>query len=200
MVKNSDKPRGRPRCFSECEVLDRAVKVFWAKGYDGATIDDLVAAMGIGRPSLYATFGDKEALFSRALARYSEIMGIKAKAALESDPDIHVMYRNFLRQAVERGTGEDSPHGCMMGCVAPLVNDPRIRDVVVDSLERSTQGLEDRLAEAVRSGQLPVDFAVKSRARQTVDAVLALSLRARVGATRDELNREADEWATVLLS
>jgi AcrR family transcriptional regulator len=59
MIQNTRKKRGRPRSFDEEEALERAVQVFWAKGYDGATIDHLVAGMGVVRPSLYATFGDK---------------------------------------------------------------------------------------------------------------------------------------------
>ena len=59
MVPNKSKPRGRPRSFNETGALEKATQVFWSKGYDGVTIDDLVAGMGVGRPSLYAIFGDK---------------------------------------------------------------------------------------------------------------------------------------------
>ena len=67
MVQNAAMPRGRPRSFDETEALERAIQVFWSKGYDGVTIDDLVAGMGVGRPSLYAVFGDKRTIFLRAL-------------------------------------------------------------------------------------------------------------------------------------
>ena len=67
MIQNTARPVGRPRSFDETGALEKATQVFWAKGYDGVTIDDLVAGMGVGRPSLYAVFGDKRAIFLRAL-------------------------------------------------------------------------------------------------------------------------------------
>ena len=67
MVKNAARPRGRPRNFDETGALEKATQVFWSKGYDGVTIDDLVDGMGVGRPSLYAVFGDKRAIFLRVL-------------------------------------------------------------------------------------------------------------------------------------
>ena len=67
MIQNTARPRGRPRSFDETGALEKATQVFWSKGYDGVTIDDLVAGMGVGRPSLYAVFGDKRAIFLRVL-------------------------------------------------------------------------------------------------------------------------------------
>ena len=67
MIQNTARPRGRPRSFDETGALEKATQVFWSKGYDGVTIDDLVEGMGVGRPSLYAVFGDKRAIFLRVL-------------------------------------------------------------------------------------------------------------------------------------
>ena len=75
MFQNTAKPRGRPRSFDESDALKKATQVFWSKGYDGVTIDDLVAGMGVGRPSLYAVFGDKRAIFLRVLKAYAEREG-----------------------------------------------------------------------------------------------------------------------------
>ena len=75
MVQNAARPRGRPRSFDESDALEKATQVFWSKGYDGVTIDDLVAGMGVGRPSLYAVFGDKRTLFLRVLKAYAETEG-----------------------------------------------------------------------------------------------------------------------------
>ena len=84
MVQNAAKPRGRPRSFDETDALERATQVYWSKGYDGVTIDDLVAGMGVGRPSLYAIFGDKRTLFLRVLKDYAEKKGARAAKALLS--------------------------------------------------------------------------------------------------------------------
>src|SRR5260370_559314 len=72
MSQEMPRPRGRPRSFDEREALEKAIQVFWAKGYDAVTVDNLVAVMGVPRPSLYAVFGDKAALFMRSLRAYAE--------------------------------------------------------------------------------------------------------------------------------
>jgi AcrR family transcriptional regulator len=75
MIHNAARPRGRPRNFDEGDALKKATLVFRAKGYDGVTIDDLVAGMGVGRPSLYSVFGDKRTIFLRALRAYADAKG-----------------------------------------------------------------------------------------------------------------------------
>jgi len=84
MIQKATRPRGRPRGFDELQALEKATQVFWSKGYDGATIDDLVGGMGVGRPSLYAVFGDKRTLFLRVLRAYAEKKGARAAKALLS--------------------------------------------------------------------------------------------------------------------
>src|SRR3954464_13164143 len=106
MIQNDPKPRGRPRGFDEREALERATQVFWSKGYDGVTIDDLVAGMGVGRPSLYSVFGDKRTLFLRALRAYAEKKGAGAARALFSPPNLRDSLAGFLRHAVEAATEE----------------------------------------------------------------------------------------------
>src|SRR6185437_1637331 len=101
MIQNNIKPRGRPRSFDEKGALEKAVQVFWSKGYDGVTIDDLVAGMGVGRPSLYAVFGDKRTIFLRALRAYAEAKGARAAKALFSPPALRDSLAGFLRHAVE---------------------------------------------------------------------------------------------------
>src|ERR1700751_3936760 len=104
MIPNATKPRGRPRSFDELEALEKATKVFWSKGYDGVTIDDLVAGMGVGRPSLYAVFGDKRTLFLRVLRAYAERKGALAAKALLSPGMLRDSLAAFLRLTVETAT------------------------------------------------------------------------------------------------
>src|SRR5580698_1865385 len=108
MIQNATKPRGRPRSFDEMEALGKATQVFWSKGYDGVTIDDLVAGMGVGRPSLYAVFGDKRTLFLRVLRAYAETKGARVAKALFSPPTLRDSLVSFLRHAVEAATEEGS--------------------------------------------------------------------------------------------
>src|SRR5580658_5354243 len=127
MIQNTARPRGRPRSFDETGALEKATQVFWSKGYDGVTIDDLVAAMGVGRPSLYAVFGDKRTLFLRVLRAYAEKKGAGAAKALLSPQTLRASLAGFLRHAVESATEEGSAVGCLVLCVAPLVDDAEVR-------------------------------------------------------------------------
>src|ERR1700761_8250674 len=123
MFHNDAKPRGRPRSFDEGDALEKAIQVFWSKGYDGVTIDDLVAGMGVGRPSLYAVFGDKRAIFLRVLKAYAEKKGALAAKALLSPQRLRESIAGFLRYAVESATEKGSARGCLLLCVAPLMDD-----------------------------------------------------------------------------
>src|SRR5271168_1495688 len=134
MVQNAPKPRGRPRSFDETEALERATQVYWSKGYDGVTIDDLVAGMGVGRPSLYSVFGDKRTLFLRVLRAYAEKKGARAAKALFSPPTLRDSLAGFLRNAVETATEEGSAPGCLLVCVAPLVGDAEVRQFLQDAV------------------------------------------------------------------
>src|SRR5277367_5688175 len=127
MFQNTAGPRGRPRSFDEDDALRKATQVFWSKGYDGVTIDDLVAGMGVGRPSLYAVFGDKRAIFLRVLKAYAEAKGARAAKALLTPKAIRDSIAGFLKFAVESATEKGSARGCLLICVAPLVDDAEVR-------------------------------------------------------------------------
>ena len=111
MVQNGPKPRGRPRSFDERQALEKATQVFWSKGYDGVTIDDLVAGMGVGRPSLYAVFGDKRTIFLRVLRAYAEAKGALAAKALLAPQSLRDLLARFLKHAVESATEKGSARG-----------------------------------------------------------------------------------------
>ena len=127
MIQKPAKPRGRPRSFDETGALEKATQVFWSKGYDGVTIDDLVAGMGVGRPSLYAVFGDKRAIFLRVLKAYAERKGALAAKALLTPKGLRDSIVAFLRYNVESATERGSARGCLLICVAPLVDDAEVQ-------------------------------------------------------------------------
>src|SRR6201996_4241012 len=104
MIQKTVRPRGRPRSFDETWALEKATQVFWSKGYDGVTSDDLVAGMGVGRPSLYAVFGDKRTIFLRALKAYAERKGALAAKALLSPTTLRDSLAGFLRFNVTSAT------------------------------------------------------------------------------------------------
>src|SRR3954452_23728654 len=112
MPSTTPVPAGRPRAFDIDKALDRAVLVFWSKGFEGASLDDLTEAMGISRPSLYRAFGSKEDLFRQALARYTEdLVSYFARALTE--PTSGAVATAVLRGVVEAATTPGRPAGCL---------------------------------------------------------------------------------------
>src|SRR5215469_12846659 len=112
-TKKISRPRGRPRSFDVEKALDRALEVFWRKGYEGATLSDLTGAMGINRPSLYAAFGNKEALFRKALDRYIEGPAQYVAAALERRTAREVALA-LLEGLIQLLTDPHYPGGCLI--------------------------------------------------------------------------------------
>src|SRR5262245_30757068 len=104
---------GRPREFNEEEALDRALEVFWRRGYEGATLPELTAAMGINRPSLYAAFGNKETLFRKALARYVAGPAGYVKVAMDQ-PTARAAVERLFAGSVAALTDPRNPGGCLV--------------------------------------------------------------------------------------
>ena len=199
MVQNGPKPRGRPRSFDETEALERAIQVYWSKGYDGVTIDDLVAGMGVGRPSLYSVFGDKRALFLRVLKAYAEKKGALAAKALLSPQALRNSLIRFLKHAVESATEKGSARGCLLLCVAPLVDDPEVRQFLQNAAAGATALVEGRFRDAISAGEIPSDFPVAVRASQLTDFARGLTMRAQIGTPRKTLLKDAEEAADLVL-
>ena len=103
---------GRPRSFETGKALDAAMKVFWCKGYEGASLSDLTRAMGINRPSLYAAFGDKESLFRKVLDRYDSGPAAYVREAL-NQPTARAVVERLMEGAAELGTASSNPRECL---------------------------------------------------------------------------------------
>src|ERR1700752_1532418 len=155
MIQNAARPRGRPRSFDETGALEKAIQVFWSKGYDGVTIDDLVEGMGVGRPSLYAVFGDKRAIFLRALKAYAERKGAAAAKALLSPQTLRDSITGFLKFAVESATERGAARGCLIVCVAPLVNDAEVQRFLQSTVAGGAALVERRFRDGIRAGDIP---------------------------------------------
>jgi AcrR family transcriptional regulator len=199
MFQNEARPRGRPRSFDESDALKRATQVFWSKGYDGVTIDDLVAGMGVGRPSLYAVFGDKRAIFLRVLKAYAEAKGAHAAKALFSPTTLRDSLVGFLRHAVESATEKGSARGCLLICIAPLVDDDEVRKFLQKALVGGAALVEGRFRDAITAGEIASDFPVAERAIQATDFARGLTMRALIGTPRKTLLKDADEAADLVL-
>ena len=199
MIQNSSKPPGRPRSFDEAEALEKATQVFWSKGYDGVTIDDLVAGMGVGRPSLYAVFGDKRTLFLRVLRAYAERKGASAAKALFSPQSLRDSIAGFLRYSVESATEKGSAPGCLIVCVAPVVDDAEVRQFLKDAASAGVALVERRFRDGISAGEIPSDFPVAVRAVQVTDFARGLTMRAQIGTPRRTLLKDAEEAADLVL-
>jgi AcrR family transcriptional regulator len=173
--------------------------VFRSKGYDGVTIDDLVAGMGVGRPSLYSVFGDKRAIFLRVLRAYAEKKGTLAAKALLSPGTLRDSLTGFLRQAVEIATEKGSAPGCLLVCVAPLVNDAEVRQFLQNAAAQGVALVERRFRDAISAGEIPPDFPVAVRASQLIDFARGLTMRAQIGTPRKALLTDAEEAAELVL-
>ena len=199
MVQNTAKPRGRPRSFDEAEALEKATQVYWSKGYDGVTIDDLVAGMGVGRPSLYAIFGDKRTLFLRVLKDYAAKQGALFAKALLSPQTLRDSLARFLKHAVETATERGCARGCLLVCVAPLVNDAEVRQFLQNAAAAVVALVEGRFRDGITAGEIPSDFPVAVRARQVIDFARGLTMRALMGSPRKTLLYDAEEAADLVL-
>jgi len=199
MFQNAARPRGRPRSFDETGALEKATQVFWSKGYDGVTIDDLVAGMGVGRPSLYAVFGDKRAIFLRVLRAYAERKGASAAKALLSPQGLRDSIAGFLRYAVESATEKGSARGCLMVCVALVVDDAEVRQFLQKAAAGGAALVEGRFRDGITAGEIPSDFPVAVRAIQVTDFARGLTMRALIGTPRKTLLKDAEEAAELVL-
>jgi len=189
-AKISAKIAGRPRSFDKSKALDRAVDVFWRKGYEGASLSDLTKAMGINRPSLYAAFGDKEQLFRKVLDRYAEGPAAYSSAALQ-EPTSRAVVERLLYGTADLLTSPDGPHGCLLvqGALACGNGAECVRQELISRRLTGEAALRRRLNRAKRDGDLPPDAKPASLARYVVTIVQGMSVQAAGGATRGELHR-----------
>jgi AcrR family transcriptional regulator len=198
MVEKS-RQRGRPRSYDPEAALDRAAQLFWAKGYADTSLDELGAAMGMGRPSIYHAFGDKEALFLRALERYRETVGFAPLRAMQAEESVRDGLDAFFGQIVEYTTADRSHLGCLLGGTAAVTDLAGVQAYLKANFEAYQTEIVAYLSAAVRRGQLPSGYPAAQGARRAVNAMLSLSARARLGTPRAQLLADAaDATAQVL--
>ena len=184
---------GRPRAFDKDEALDRALDVFWRKGYEGATLCDLTSAMGINPPSLYGAFGNKEGLFRQALDRYSQISTAYWAQALEAQTARGVA-EALLRGTAKFLTDTCHPKGCLAvhGALACGADAECIRNELAGRRATSLARIKDRLKRAKKDGDLPADADPAALARYLATVIEGMAVQAASGASRKELDRVAD--------
>lgn len=200
MKNKPSRPRGRPRTFDRDEVLDHAITTFLAKGYRGASLDDLTKSMGINRPSLYATFGNKQRLFMEAIDRYAETLGSEPMKALYREQDIENAIAVFFETKIRYFTLRGKPRGCLISNIATEAaeNDGQVRDKLTGMFAENERLIADRLRIAQDQGQLSKNSDPHALARMIVSIALSIATRARVGDSRKELSRTVGDFMAVL--
>lgn len=186
-------PIGRPRGFDADEALERAMRVFWEQGYEGASLTALTSAMGITRTSMYAAFGNKEDLFRKALERYAEGPASYGAQAVR-EATARQVATVFLGGSVRATTHPDSPAGCLGVQGSLAAGDPggNARDVLVAWRNEHTARLRDRFRQAVDEGDLPPGTDPGLLARYLMTVANGIAVQAASGASRDDLQLVAD--------
>lgn len=189
--------RGRPREFCPDAALDRVLEVFWKDGFEGASVQALADAAGVSKPSLYAAWGNKEAIYLAALRRYQALHGTALEAQLEAEPDARRAVHTYLRSMVDAYTERSHPAGCLVaagatGCESDRVPEA-VRDALSEALDASGAMLQRRLDRARQEGQLPEDTDIATLAAYFNTLVLGLSVQARAGASRGALFDVVDQ-------
>ncbi|GAA0268423.1 TetR/AcrR family transcriptional regulator [Alteraurantiacibacter aestuarii] len=184
--------RGRPREFDLDQALAAALRVFWTKGYEGASLTDLTEAMGITRPSLYAAFGNKEALFRQALDLYGEEKLAYVGQALAAETARGVA-NNLLYGAIDTVTGEEC-RGCMgvIASVACQSAEESIRDDVARRTESSRAALVARMRRAIADGDFTVPVDAEAMTRYLLAVLQGMAVQAGAGANRQQLQQVAE--------
>jgi AcrR family transcriptional regulator len=181
---------GRPRAFDPDAALDRAMHVFWAKGYEGASLSNLTRAMQINRPSLYAAFGNKERLFRKVLDRYMDgpvaFFG-KALAAPKARDAVEQIFRGTARMAENPSV----PAGCLLVQGALACGNEAARKEVAARRTAAELALRRRLQRAKREGDLPKSADPAELAHYVMTVVRGMAVQLAGGANRDQLRRVA---------
>jgi AcrR family transcriptional regulator len=181
---------GRPRSFDPDAALDHAMHVFWAKGYEGASLSNLTRAMRINRPSLYAAFGNKEQLFRKVLDRYMDgpvaFFG-KALAAPKARDAVEQIFRGTARMAENPRV----PAGCLLVQGALACGNESARKEVAARRTAAELALRRRLKRAKREGDLPENADPTELAHYVMTVVRGMAVQLAGGANRDQLRRVA---------
>ena len=196
----ADRRRGRPRAFDEADALDAVLERFWTKGFHGTSLDELAAAAGVNRPSLYAAFGDKQSLYLKALEAFGDRMRATAGSALERGESVEESLTNFYNAALDTYLGKgDVPKGCMVltTAVADAPALPEIKAALARVLAEIDGVLVERLSRTTGL-QRRGDPNAGAVAELATGLLINLATRARAGETEQKLRRMAASSASMV--
>jgi TetR/AcrR family transcriptional regulator, copper-responsive repressor len=190
-VENAPRGRGRPRQYDPERALANAAEVFWKHGYAATSLDDLVAATGMNRPSLYAAFGDKRDLYLKTLERYQQRSRAIGQQIIADDPRLRVFLKRFYDAALDIYLAAgDEARGCYSISTAPAqaTTDPAVRDFLAASIGGTDAFISREIVKAIERGEVPSNANAGALAQIATAAMHTIAVRARVGVPRKELS------------
>lgn len=193
MPIETKKLRGRPRVFDMDQALDKALQVFWHRGYEGASLAELTEALGVNKPSLYAAFGNKEELFMKALSKYATGPVAFVRDVINEQTSYTVAKR-FLYEAVDFLTKPSQPKGCMIvqGALSGGESAEMVKKVLIQYRSAYESLLTKRFEQAKQDGDLPSHANPQALAKYLATLHQGMSVQATSGASKDELLSIAD--------
>jgi len=183
------RPRGRPREYDPDDALRRAVEVFWKTGYSATSLDTIAAATGMNRPSLYAAFGDKRALYLKALAHYQSLAATELREIFAGDGPLGETLMRVYEAALRLYLSGGQARGCFAigTATSEAVADSQIRAMLAEGTRRLDRAFEARIKAAQQAGEIPPEADASALASLASATLHTIAIRARAGVSREEL-------------
>lgn len=197
----SPRRRGRPPAYDADAALQRAAEAFWKTGYAGTSLDDLSSATGMNRPSLYGAFGDKRAIYLKAIARYQQAARAAMRQVLDAEQPLRACLRTLYHGALAVYlSGESGPRGCFVvgTALTDASNDAEVRAVLADSVKALDAAFEARLRRAQAAGELRRGADPAALAKLASAVLHTLAVRARAQPDRKTLDALVESALDVL--
>jgi TetR/AcrR family transcriptional regulator, copper-responsive repressor len=193
--------RGRPRAFEPETTLTQAMDVFWKDGFAATSLDDVSAATGLNRPSLYGAFGDKRALYLQAYGQYRKRVNEDFAPLFAARKPLRVKFRRILTAALDLYlSGPDGPRGCftVLSAASDAIADPELHTLVAEAIANTDRAFGRMFADARTAGELPESSDPRRLARIATATLHTLSIRARARIPRAEILPIVDDAVTTI--
>jgi AcrR family transcriptional regulator len=193
-TESPKRDRGRPREFDRSRALDRAMRLFWSRGYDAVSMADLRAELGVTQASLYAAFGSKEQLFQEAVELYRQTAGFSTTAALATEGSTREAIRAMLQAAVDAFSAPNAPGGCLLilGATNCPLESRSVQDHLLSIRRQISRSILNRLKQGQLDGDVPTTASIIGLTAYFSTILHGLALQSRDGASRKTLTHVVD--------
>jgi TetR/AcrR family transcriptional regulator, copper-responsive repressor len=199
--KTASRGRGRPRAFEVDTALAQAMDVFWSDGFTATSLDDISAATGLNRPSLYGAFGDKRALYLQAYGQYRKRVNESFAPLFAAREPLRTKLTRILTAALDLYlSGPDGPRGCftVLSAASEAIADPDLHSLVSEAIDGTDRAFGRLFADACATGELPRDADPRRHARVASATLHTMSVRARARIPRAEILPIIDDVVTTI--